>query len=1681
MRAVLFLGMALLGQAKDDHAHVPLIAADSAQSPLGLRLSVELDNLDLEIRRQHETVVLKRANLKTSQRLNTRGVTTAADLEKDAAELRYEEAREAERISNRTLRAYEFDASTRTVPVDDVKHYQFLLDWLKAQESMYQAEADLRAVPLEQERRLRRRGLFDPWKTCQFQIDFDTARASLIQTRARLAVVALDVAARSGQKALDPEEKHRLDTAYYQACVQTKEVVAADAKVVLDMATKRLGEKLILESEALQAHLVYDDSRDDLALHRKRLEEIKTYGERHPDYIKSLHNLAVALRYQGDYAGAKPLFERALALRKSTVGESSPTYAQSLTALAELLEKQGDLAGARSLLEQALATIRAALGERHPAYADQLSALAEVLLQQSDLAGARTLSQQALDVTRAALGERHFTSAERLVALASVHQAQGEYARARSLSEQALDVTKAALGERHPVYAQRLIALAEVLRLQGDPVVAQSLIEETLALTKAMRRDSHPAHALYLAELARGLSQQGDQAAARPLSEQALALTRTALGERHPAYAERLHDLATVLQAQGDFAGARTLSEQALDITRAALGEHHFTFADRLGDLAWIARQQGDYPRARLLSEQALAITKTALGERHPAYAVKLSALAGVMRMQADYAGARALSEQALAVTKAALGERHPVYAERLITLADVLRVQGDYARARFLSEQALDVNRAALGERHPNYARSLLSLAQMYHYQGDYPRAERLLEQSLALTRSVLRQDHPDHAASLSNLGLLCQAMGDYGRAEPLLRQALEIRKKAVGENHPDHATSLSNLGSLYQVMGDHGRAAPLFQQALEIRTKTLGENHPDRAASLNNLSLLCRATGDYDRAELLLQQALATWKKSVGQDHPDYATGLNNLGVLYGEMGDHGRAAPLLRQALEIEKRALGERHPGYARSLNNLGDFYRARGDYGRAVPPLRQALEIRKSALGEDHPEYADSLSSLGLLYVALRDYSRAEPLLRQAVEIRKKALGELHPGYAMSLNNLGLLYWAMGDYGRAEPLCRQALEILRKAVGKSHLSYARPLSSLGLLYWATGDPARAESLLKEALENRTAFFHDMASALGERSQIELLASQRASLDFYLTVAQENQTRPEDLQRRVLDWKGAAGANPAGEGMARDQPELKPTLEELAGVRAQLAQLIFSTSVPAHRNAWRRQLETLRERKEVLETELARHGAASRGAPQSVRIEPEQVIAALPAGTALVDVVEYLHSSPPRAGQGKPGNERRLLAFVLQHNRPVQCVNLGASRPVNSAVAAWRRALQERRPEALQAAAAELGRRVWDPLRPHLDGAHAVLVAPDGALNRFPFAALPGSRPGSYLIEDLAIGYVASGRKLVEAQRALEDPPGRGLLAAGDIDFQADLGRAAPAAPGRLMMLAQAGDDRGGFRPLPATGPEARRARDLFHAAFADQPADLLTGAEPTEAELKRRLDGGRLRVIHLATHGFFEPPGRIAALRGAVRQDDPFSLVLNAPEAGDELVAFEMTPLLHSGIVLAGGGRDPAADRADPSASALAREDGILTADEVQALDLRGCELVVLSACETGLGKLEHGQGVLGLQRAFQAAHARAVVASLWKVDDAATAVLMEQFYANLWEKKMPKLEALRQAQLAVLNDPRLVERQRAELKRGLGAQAEPLPEGGRIAPPAAPGARSDPALWAAFVYSGDTR
>ncbi|MBY0232727.1 MAG: CHAT domain-containing protein [Gemmataceae bacterium] len=383
----------------------------------------------------------------------------------------------------------------------------------------------------------------------------------------------------------------------------------------------------------------------------------------------------------------------------------------------------------------------------------------------------------------------------------------------------------------------------------------------------------------------------------------------------------------------------------------------------------------------------------------------------------------------------------------------------------------------------------------------------------------------------------------------------------------------------------------------------------------------------------------------------------------------------------------------------------------------------------------------------------------------------------------------------------------------------------------------------------------------------------------------------------------------------------------------------------------------------------------------------RVTPQALAKALPEGTALAD---YLF------------HNRMLSAFVHRRGKEPARIDLASAERVEEAVREWRPLLQRGRPDARFGEA--LRKLVLDPLEKSLEGCKTLLVSPDGSLGTIPFAALPGKREGTRLIEERAVVMVPVPQLLPEALAAKKPGGKASLLALGGLDFGE--GKA----------------PRGGMEggALPGTSEEAAAVRELFRESIEGGAASSLAKAEATKMAVLAALP--KARFAHLATHGFFAPE----TARSALPEND-------RRRRGLEVGGWD--PLLLSGLALSGANRKPRPGE----------EDGILTALEVSEMDLPGLDLVTLSACETGLGKVAGGEGLLGLQRAFAVAGARTVVASLWKVDDEATKALMERFYSDLWKKRMGKLEALAEAQRWMLKEGR------------------------------------KPSEWAAFVLSGDWR
>jgi CHAT domain-containing protein/tetratricopeptide (TPR) repeat protein len=796
-----------------------------------------------------------------------------------------------------------------------------------------------------------------------------------------------------------------------------------------------------------------------------------------------------------------------------------------------------------------------------------------------------------------------------------------------------------------------------------------------------------------------------------------------------------------------------------------------------------------------------------------------------------------------------------------------------------------------------------------------------------------------------------------------------------------------------------------------------------------------------DYARKALAVRQRLYPTSK-YPDGHRDLARSLSNLGYLLQAYGQYAQTQPYFEQELAMNRKLypparFPDGHRDLARSLNSLGSLLQAQGRSAQALPYFEQALGMRQrlypaGKFPDGHTDVAASLNNLGYLLLAQGRYAQALPYYEQALAMNRKLypaarFPDGHPHLALSLSNLGYLLWVQGQYAQALPYYEQALamyylqaERLAEAATESEaLAMARslPRTRDGLLSASLHQPDRVERIYGLLWSGR--------DALGRIWQQRHLASLAAA----------------------------------------SQPRIRDHWSELLDTRRRLARLLLQP-LPldaAARTARDGEVQQLTDRKEYLERELSQSLPVLATAQQG-RSRPADLQAQMPPHTAFLDLFRYFRFEQDPQVAGRPGERRTpcYAAFVVQAGRPIERVELGEAAPIEQALDAWRHAILDRKDSP---AADRLRRLVWEPLAMKLAAdTEAVYLAPDGALTRLPWAALPGRRPGTVLLEDYTLGTVEHGPQLLAALRRPKAPPDQPapLLLVGGVRYDQ-----APAstAPPKGELLAQRGPDRDGvatqWTPLAGTAREVRQVK----TAAGQRPVTVLDG---TAAGVGRVLgELSHARVAHVATHGFFNE----RAFRE--EQEAEAALVRNYTFAMDRQLVLAgqgaRSPLDYTGLVLA---RANVPDKAGP-------EGGILTGELLLEVNLEGLDLAVLSACQTGLGDVAGDQVVQNLGKALHAAGCRDVVASLWNVPDDATAALMALFYDELLQKKRPPLEALRQAQLYIYRHPEQVKElaERGPPRRDV---VEKAPATG-IKPAVQPRARAATKDWAGFFLSGAGR
>jgi CHAT domain-containing protein/tetratricopeptide (TPR) repeat protein len=1000
------------------------------------------------------------------------------------------------------------------------------------------------------------------------------------------------------------------------------------------------------------------------------------------------------------------------------------------------------------------------------------------------------------------------------------------------------------------------------------------------------------------------------------------------------------------------------------------------------------------------------------------------------------YTEALADAQRALAIREQLLGPEHLDTATSLNHLGVILFSMGRPQEARPLLERSLAVRRKLLAPGDPDIAETLTNLGAVWLDLGDVKNARSCLEEAVGIFSHAFGRAHPAALHAMTQLGMALKAGGDLQGAKALQEEALPLAE--ILQADAETYAVLNNLGGLSLDLGDLGQAQTYFERAVRHCETKFGPEHPWTALSLNNLGGALREAGDLHGAKLYFERSLAIRETIFHGDHPEVANGLINVGGVLLNLGNAEGARQAFEKALGILERLYGPGHPAIVPSLTNLAQAHLGLHDLGGAAALLEKALAIQDQLPEPETMATSVVLASLGATLMEKGELARAQGYFQRALRIREASHGESHPATASILNSLGVLRLIQGDRKVARPLLERALIILTDKLGPQHPDTLWSLRNMAGALELDGETDRAIEVEEAALEGEERSLLSLLSMGSEADKALALSvlngSVHSAVSLHARAAPDNPRALRLAFTTVLRRKGRIlDATVEGLRYARgsQDPRSQQQLEILRSRREQWAFLLLRPPPGVSPEERRRRLQELAEGIHTVAAELAERNPAYRQEDSAVNVDTVQPL--LGRGTALVELFQYRPWRPITAGNRTWWDEPRYVAYVLHHDGPPRWADLGLAAPIERAVEDFRRSLAEVRPDVLQRGRA-LDALTMAKVRPLVGDAEDLILSPDGSLQLVPFAALVDEE-GRYLIERYSLRYVTSGRDLLrfESKAASQEP---GLLL-GDVDFEAMPG------PRSRNGEAQRSADLSSLRfgRLPGTGEEVRAI-----GALLQLPAQrVLTGPAATERAVK---DLHGPEILHVASHGFFLPD---AAAEGA----GPIFAELQPPRPLQE------DPLLRSGLALSGFNR---------RLQSAGPDDGVLTALEVADLDLCGTQLVVLSACGTGLGDVRSGQGVFGLRRALALAGAQAQAMSLWQVADEATRDLMIAWY-RLMLAGVSKAEALRRIQLAALAGQPLPQTG----QRLRGTQRRELPAVERLA-----GARH-PYYWAGWILAGDPR
>ncbi len=1091
----------------------------------------------------------------------------------------------------------------------------------------------------------------------------------------------------------------------------------------------------------------------------------------------------------------------------------------------------------------------------------------------------------------------------------------------------------------------------------------------------------------------------GDYKKSLKILEEKSESIKKVFGEKHQFYLTCLSNKALVLSALGNYQESLEIDAYVTETLKELLNERNPEYLLSLNNLALDYFNLGMYLKAKDLLLGVIVTRKEVLGEQNPDYLTSLNNLASVYSALGNYQDALEIKQKVVELSKEILGDNHPDYLLYLSNLGMAYLDLGNYQKALEINLMTSELRKEILGEKHPDYLTSLNNLASVYSALGNYQDALEIKQKVVELSKDILGDKHPDYLLYLSNLDMAYLDLGNYQKALEINMKVAEIRKEILGVKHPDYLTSLSNLAMVYSDMGNYQQALEINLKVADIRKEILGVRHPDYLMSLCNLAAVYSAMGNYQQALEINMKVAEIGKDVFGEKHPYYLTSLNNLATVYSDMGNYQQALEINIKVAEIKKNVLGEKHPDYLTSLNNLASDYWDLGNYPKALELNMRVAEIRKDVLGDKHPDYLTSLNNLATDYCDLGNYQKALEINIKVAEIRKDVLGDKHPDYLTSLNNLATVYGDLGNYQKALEINMKVAEIRKDVLGEKHPDYLISLNNMAIDEFKLSKFNSALYHKRNAAQVVQELIIENFSFLTE-NQRELFFKRYRSLLMYSTLLVENShlDNPESvcfvfdlalfskglLLNTTIDFDKLIAEKGTTEAIAK--------FEELKLLKLEIQRLWEKPIAERYLN-----IDSLENIAQQKETELVKLSKEYGDYTSNMKINWNDVQANLQEKDVAIEFVEY----PTLTDTVK------YAALILRKGwKYPKFIPLFRKDQIEEFIKKDKNIIYSKY------VGKQIKNLIWSPLESVVSRGERVYFSPAGIIHQLAIENLPVD-DSTTLGDRYQMNRLSSTKQLVVSHT---HDTARSDVLYGGLNYSLDI---------PVMMteskkyefetssnyLARRGyqndtKDRIGWKFLQGTKPEVDQISRIMKQQ--DYQVSEFTGKNGNEESFKS-LSGKKENIIHIATHGFFESIEE--------SRKNPFMLQRMGDQQQERAT---VDPMLRSGLIMAGGNKAWLGEKIPENI-----EDGVLTAREISRMDLRGTDLVVLSACETGLGEVS-SEGVFGLQRSFKQAGVRTLVMSLWEVSDKATTFIMTEFYSNLLsgkEKREAFLEAKRKCKV----------------------------------------------------------